>query len=302
MAMNEFFESLGKARDKARRYGYKCLIPNCSKKAINSHLVQQHPFLESIAEDGKVYQIGDNEISPMSGDFSDLKEKTFSIQQALSMPLFCSQHDNDLFKLIESGNIDYESTKTFLLFSLRGLASQRYLEEKRQVLYQNTGNEGEPFDVQRDYSKHVINRFDSTLGILLQDIEKQTYDKYVFETIDLPYAPFCGSDAIVDEDEMAYSYSDGDMSVRPINTLYLTLLPMGEKEVLKVIIGYHKDYVGEKQKAFYEKTVKSPKRDTFLQLVFRMKNWCCSLSVIKDTDFATIYEIRRNEIIWDGGC
>lgn len=302
MAMNEFFESLGKARDKARKYGYKCLCPGCSKKAINSHLVQKHPFLESIAEDGKVYQIGDNEISPMSGDFSDLKEKTLSIQQALSMPLFCSQHDNDLFKSIESGNIDFDSTQTFLLFSLRGLASQRYLEEKRQVYYQNTGNEGEPFDVQREYSKHVIDRFDSTLDMLLQDIETKAHDQYVFKILDLPYAPFCGSDAVVDEDEMVNSYYKGDMTARPINTLYLTLLPIREKEVLQVIIGYHKDYVGDKQRAFYEKNVKSPKRDTFLQFVFRMKNWCCSPSVIKDTNFATIYEIQRNEIIWNGGC
>jgi hypothetical protein len=65
----------------------------------------------------------------------------------------------------------------------------------------------------------------------------------------------------------------------------LTLLPIKEKDVLRVIVGYHKDYVGVKQMAFYEKTVKSPKPDTFVQLIFRLKNWCCSPSVVKDMIF-----------------
>ena len=76
--MEEFFNSLGNARNKARKFHYKCLFPNCSRNAINSHLIQQHPYLESIAEDGYLYQIKDNEIDPRSGDSSDSKEQILS--------------------------------------------------------------------------------------------------------------------------------------------------------------------------------------------------------------------------------
>lgn len=301
--MEEFLNRFGNARDKARRFHYKCLCPGCKKNAINSHLVQQHPFLESVAEEGKVYQIKDNEIDPRSGDFSDSREQILSIRHVLSMPLFCSEHDNNLFKPIESREIGYDSAQTFLLFSLRALASQRYLEEKRQVLYQNSGFEGEAFVVQRDYSKHILDRFDSTIGLLYGDVASLVYDDYVFQMVDLPYMPVCGSDAIVDENEMVEAYSGGNMAVKPLNVLYITLLPIKDDQVVKVIIGYHKRYVGQRQKQFYQQVGTDNSKKMLLELIFRMKNWCSSPSLFVGTGFADIYEAKRIAIVMEeGGC
>lgn len=297
----DFFNSLGSARDKARRSHYKCLCPGCIKNAINSHLIQQHPYLESIAENGYLYQIKDNEINPRSGDFSDSKEQVLSLRQVLSMPLFCSEHDNQLFKPIESGEIDFDSALTFLRFGFRGLASQRFLEKKRLVLYQNTGFEGNLFEVQREYSQYVIERFDCTIKQIYVDICNHSYDDYVFKTLDFPYMPICGSDVVVDEDEMVDSYYGGNCQARPINTLYLTLLPLSEKKVLKLITGYHKQYVGKRQIRFYQQVSKAPSVNTVFDLVFHMKNWCCSPSLFKGTDFATIYEMKRIEIVMEKG-
>lgn len=303
IAMEEFFNQFGNARDKARRFHYKCLCPGCKKKAINSHLVQQHPFLESIAEEGKVYQIKDNEIDPRSGDFSDSREQILSIRQVLSMPLFCSEHDNNLFKPIEYGEIDFESAQTFLLFSLRALVSQRYFEEKRQVLYQNTGFGGEPFDVQREYSTHILERFDSTIGLLYGDIVSKDYDDYVFKVVDLPYIPVCGSDAVVDENEMVEAYSGGTVVIKPLNVLYITLLPIKEEQIVKVIIGYNKRYVGQRQRQFYQRVGKDNSRKMLLELILRMKNWCSSPSLFAGLGFADIYEAKRIKIVMeDGGC
>lgn len=301
--MKEFLNRFGNARDKARRFHYKCQCPGCDKNAINSHLVQQHPFLESIAEEGKVYQIKDNEIDPRSGDFCDIREQTLSIRQVLSMPLFCSEHDNNLFKPIEYGEIDFDSARAFLLFSLRALASQRYLEEKRQVLYQNTGFEGEPFVVQREYSKHILDRFDSTIGLLYGDVKSLLYDDYVFQTVEMPYMPVCGSDAIVDENEMVKAYGGGTVEVKPLNVLYITLLPIKSEQVVRVIIGYNKRYVGQRQKQFYLQVGKDNSRKMLLELIFRMKNWCSSPSLFEGMGFANIYEVKRMKIVMeDGGC
>lgn len=294
--MNEFFKSFGEARDKARKYHFKCLYLGCSRKAIKSHLVQQHPILASIAEYGKLYQIYENEVNPMSGDFSDFKEKHISVQKALSLPLFCSEHDNALFKPIETGEIDMNSTNTFLLFSYRALAAQRYLEEKRQVFYQNTGYEGPLFDSQREYSMHIIARFDCTMEHLLYDIENKLFDDYTFNVLDLPFLPLCGSDAMIEEDK---NYCEGVQNAGPLNTLYLTLLPMVDKSVLKLIIGYHKRFVGIKQKILYKKILNQKSVNTIIDIVCRMKNWCCSPSYINNSDFLTIYETRRNELLLD---
>lgn len=301
--MEEFFNSLGIARNRARKFHYKCLCPNCGRNAINSHLIQQHPYLESIAEDGYLYQIKDNEIDPRSGDFSDSREQILSIRQVLSMPLFCSEHDNGLFKSIESGDIDFKSANTFLLFSLRGIASQRYLEEKRQVHYQNTGFEGEPFDVQREYSKYVIDRFDCTLNMLMRDIAEKSYGEYEFNAVDLPWLPVCGSDAVVDENEMMESYNSDNLQMRTMNTLYITLLPLKEERVLKLIIGYHKGFVSKRQEQLYQYVCSNPKAESIFQCIFRMKNWCGSPSYFNGTGFADFYEVERVEIVMEhGGC
>ena len=219
------------------------------------------------------------------------------------MPLFCSEHDNGLFKPIEYGDIDFNSAKTFLLFSLRGIASQRYLEEKRQVNYQNTGFEGEPFDVQREYSKYVIDRFDCTLNMLMKDISEKSYGEYVFNAVDLPWLPVCGSDAVVDDNEMDESYYNGNLQIRAINTLYITLLPLKEKLALKLIIGYHKGYVSKRQKQFYQRVCSNPKAESILECIFRMKNWCGSPSYFNRAGFADVYEMKRVEIVMEhGGC
>ena len=301
--MTSWLDSFGEARDKARRTHYKCLCPNCSKNAINSHLVQQHPFLESIAEEGFLYQIKDNEIDPRSGDFSDSKGLRLSIRQVLSFPLFCSEHDNSLFKSIETENVDFNSPQTFVLFSLRGLAGQRYLEEKRRVLYQNTVFTGFMLDDQRDYSKHVIDRFDCTLQVMYNDYLNQTFGDYVFSVIKFPYLPICGSDTAVDENEMTEAYSNGNKTERPLNALFLTLLPFAGKKELMLIIGYHKKYVSERQKRFYKHVQEHKDTKTVLQIIYRMKNWCCSPSLFEGTGFATEYEVNRIKIVMEqGGC
>ena len=301
--MKQFLKSLGDAKNKARKHGYKCLCPGCHNKSINSHLVQQHPYLESIAEDGLLYQIIDNDIHPLSGDWNDFKEEVRSIQKTLSMPLFCAHHDNDLFKAIECDSMDLKSVKTFLLFSFRALASQRYLEEKRCVQYKNTGFDAEPFCTQQDYSSHTISRFDSTLKLLYDDIVGGRFDDYIFKVVALPYMPVCGSDVAVDEDEMGNSYCDGDRTIRPIDGLYFTLLPSVDKDFLYALVGYHSKYVSARQMDFFNSLIGDTQIATILELIYRMKNWCAAPSLFADTNFAEHYYCRRVELVFQyGGC
>lgn len=301
--IKQFLQSLGDAKNKARKYRYRCLCPDCQNKSINSHLVQQHPYLESIAEDGLLYQIIDNDIHPLAGDFNDYKEEVRSISKTLSMPLFCAHHDNDLFKSIESGSVDLKSVKTFLLFSFRALASQRYLEERRNVQYKNNGLEAELFFTQRDYSSHAIARFDSTLKLLHDDIVGSRFDDYVFTLVDLPYMPVCGSDVAVDDDEMGNSYCNGDRTIRPIDGLYITLLPSINKDCLYALVGYHSKHVSARQREFFNSLFNDTKDATILELIYLMKNWCASPSLFAETDFAEHYYCRRVELVFQyGGC
>ena len=301
--MNEILKSLGNAKDKARKHTYRCLCPGCQNKSINSHLVQQHPYLESIAEEGLLYQIIDEETHPLTAGFNDYKEVLRSIPKTLSMPLFCAHHDNELFKSIESGSLDLKSVSTFILFSFRALASQRYLEERRNVQYRNTCFEGETFYVQKEYSSHIIARFDSSLELLYNDIMSNRFDDYVFKAVTLPYIPVCGSDVAVNEDEMCNSYNNGDRTIRPIDCLYFSLLPSVNKECLYALVGYHSKHVSARQMDFFNSLVDDTTYDTILELIYRMKNWCAAPSLFTDTEFAEEHYCRRLEIVMlDGGC
>ena len=301
--MNEILKSLGNAKDKARKHTYRCLCPGCQNKSINSHLVQQHPYLESIAEEGLLYQIIDEETHPLTAGFNDYKEVLRSTPRTLSMPLFCSHHDNELFKSIESGSLDLKSVNTFLLFSFRALASQRYLEEKRNILYQNTGFDGKPFKFQTAYSSHIIARFDSTLKLLYDDIFSGHLEEYVFKVATLPYIPVCGSDVAVDDDEMSYSYCNGNRTIRPLDGLYMTLLPSVTKDFLHAILGYHSKHVSEGQMIFFNRVLDESTNKTAYELLYRMKNWCAAPSLFKNSGFAEDYSCRRVEIVLgQGGC
>ncbi len=68
---NEFSDSLVKAWKYARSYPYICCCPDCKNKAIKSHLLQQHPILESICDEkNRLLQMVDNDIDPRSGKWN----------------------------------------------------------------------------------------------------------------------------------------------------------------------------------------------------------------------------------------
>ena len=49
--INEFSDTLVKARKYAKFYPYKCCCPGCDGVAIKSHLLQQHPIVASICDE-----------------------------------------------------------------------------------------------------------------------------------------------------------------------------------------------------------------------------------------------------------
>lgn len=107
---NVFSDSLVKAWKYAKSYPYQCCCPDCKENAIKSHLLQQHPILESICDEKNgVLQMVDNDIDPRSGNWDFYTKRNVGITNALQYKLFCDKHDGPLFKKIEHHNSIPES-------------------------------------------------------------------------------------------------------------------------------------------------------------------------------------------------
>jgi hypothetical protein len=83
-------------------YGKKwpCMAETCEKIAINSHLLQKNGILGNLVEDGHLVQIKPNDLFKIEhGGFVTFK--TIGIDQVISYPLFCNEHDTTIFRSIE---------------------------------------------------------------------------------------------------------------------------------------------------------------------------------------------------------
>ena len=95
----EFSDQLVVAWKYAKNYSYSCCCPGCKERAIKSHLIQQHPILDSICdENNSLLQMVDNHMDPRSGNWDFYNKHNVGITDALQLKLFCKEHDNRMYK------------------------------------------------------------------------------------------------------------------------------------------------------------------------------------------------------------
>ena len=101
-----------------------CYHPECNEKSINSHILQKNGILSSIAFDNHLWEHQINHFKEPHFYF-----KRTGINEIFSFKCFCENHDNQLFKKIESKNIDFTDYESLLLFTLRTIYNEN-LEKK----------------------------------------------------------------------------------------------------------------------------------------------------------------------------
>lgn len=291
-----FMDTLDESRKYVRGLSFGCACDGCdAEKVVNSHLIQQNPFIYSIADENKkVFQIIDNEIHPRAGDWSLKKERIITVNRALSVPLFCDKHDNDIFKPIETESFEIANTGNQLLFSYRALCAQRYLEQKRLALYQKNGFKGSLFEFQKEYSQYVVDSFDLSITNLWNNIQTAKHDDYVFKTSIMPRLPICLSDSIIDEDSLSKTYFRNKQP-QICNVLYVHMLPY--PDCSKLIIGYDNSHVSKAQIDDYnylQPVYDSIDYTAIIKILTKCTNWCCSIDFIKNkTAFVEYLEAER---------
>ena len=244
---NEYLEIANKI-DKVERFVEKkkwpCLCPNCQKAAINSHLLQRNGILDNVAENGHLYEARIKDVYRRINDDEIVEIKKVGIGQAISYPLFCSEHDSALFKPIEGKLIDFDDYHSQLLFSYRSLCSEIRKKE---------------FNIER-YNGTLIEdnvKFELLLGEKL-GLEDLRYYKGVFETeivkpqnkftflhLTYPFIPVfaSGTSTYFMFDDTFVNFTEGIQNDQIIDCFFINIIP--QKNSLEIIIGYNKEHTND---------------------------------------------------------
>lgn len=259
----EFKKRARKYKIEAKNAIKTCYHPTCSKPSINTHILQKNGILSRIAPERHLWKI---EIDRFSDPYYQLKRK--GIEKVFSFNGFCKNHDNDLFKEIESGLIDFSKYDTFLKFSLRALYNEINRKEVIIKTYRNLFKDYPEYysPIQEEWLRQKqlgVEDFRKVENRIWNDLNFGTKN-YIFNFRELPFVEICASGFYTyetSEEIRKYIRSTGKEYPEYTN-IFINLFPYGNKLILQM--GYPKHM---------EKTVK-PYFNQFFKLsekkVFRM--------------------------------
>lgn len=260
-----------------------CAYPGCQCNAINSHLLQKNKWLKNIAEEGKALQMSDEQMqSLMDGDEKGNVYSVMSINKALSLPIYCPQHDQKLFKEFEVRELDLTNNLHLLKLSYRAFCANLAQEARRNIFYEinptiNPDCQGLAFDEQNAYSKYVINLFETYRNDLYVRIKSKDVSNFVFRVIRIPKAPICLSDVLIHEEDVYSAYLSGKQEM--FYPIFVHALPYEAESVL--IFGYDKRHCNERVVSDIEQWIScEEKGKVIVELMVRTNNWCVAPSFL----------------------
>lgn len=113
---------------------YVCCYPDCSNRAINSHILQQSKILSQIQESGFLYEfLPKRHFDWENLNFSEVQEfKRVSVRNSNSYKAFCAEHDGSLFRDIEDKEpLDFSKYRIKFLFLFKMLT---ILNRRKEIL------------------------------------------------------------------------------------------------------------------------------------------------------------------------
>lgn len=277
---NAFSDEIVKAWKLAKSYSYKCCCPGCKKKAIKSHLLQQHPILASICDEkNHLLQMVDNMLDPRSGNWDFYNRQKVGITNALQYQLFCSEHDTKLFKKIENQNSIPESKLDCILIAFRAACAVRHQEECRLHIYEKQREIWEQISSMENNSLAFIRRMNVVVNNLWDAINGIGEEYNLFRMISMPRISIAASDCMIDEDDFEEHILDEEYT-EPLNSLFINLVPIEDKLLLLLGCDTRYDKNGEYKNIIMD----FPTGDVSSEIYFgtlkgfllKCNNWCCS--------------------------
>ena len=239
---------MGNIRKHVYNGKWVCICNECSEKAINSHLLMRNGILNYVVEDGHLYELRSDAIEAFKPDKMPISLKKVGINQAISLPLFCNNHDTELFAEIEREEVNYANYRHLALYCYRALLAEIRKKEieleilrresKSAVLYTYYGYDGiRNIEIQYENMKKGIQELNYYCDCLKSDIDNDT-ESFVFFSRGLDIKGVYASST------SSLFTTEQDMeSDKILNTFFFHLIPT--ESATQLIIGYHKEHYND---------------------------------------------------------
>lgn len=242
-------KELAKQESIVNKTKYICMCPECDKAAINSHLLQRNGILNHIAKNGHLYEIRQEDFFKWHKS-EPMRIKKVGIMQAISFPLFCSEHDTNIFKPIEGDIVDFDDYRSQLLFSYRALCAELYKKKCNQIRH----------DIWHDSNmkKESIEGTDKALKdlkyykYLFETELKNPKNKFTFYHRSYSFVGICASGTCSYEpvDYNSPLSVESAINKKVWDGFFINVIP--QKDSLEIIIGYHKNHVNSDLRRYVE--------------------------------------------------
>lgn len=259
-----------------------CYHPDCNEKSINTHILQKNGILSEISPDRHLRKLLLNRFKEPHYEF-----KRKGIEQVFCFNGFCNKHDTELFREIETKDIDFDKYSTFLKFSLRALYNEINRKEVIVKYYKRLLDDfpiySNPRILAEIKQKELgIQDFQNVESRIWSDINSGT-ENYIFEYRELPFIEICASGFFTyetTEEIIAYEQKYGKQYPEYTN-IFISFFPYKGKSILQM--GYPKEkelVVKPYFNQFFKLSAKKAYRLLTNVLLFS-EIWVCSESYYK---------------------
>lgn len=231
---------------------WECIIDDCTETAINSHLLQQNGILDNVSVDGHLIECKITDPFSWKEDSPLFEMKKIGKKKALSLPLFCNNHDTSIFKEVETHPIDLEQYKVHLLLSYRVVCAEirtkeviveqysRFLNAESLksdggLEYIESGKEGNELGI-KDLKRYKE---------LFEEELKNEASRFTFKVYKYSFLAIYASAIFSPID-----YLKDPKQVKPLNSVFIHVIPYNEHTY--IIVGYSNDYVDYRIKEYVD--------------------------------------------------
>lgn len=221
----------------------ECIL--CDNLAINSHLLQKNGILSHIQDKGHVKQLKFNDIYK-SNEEDGIIISNVGLKKAMTYKVFCNSHDTEIFKEIESTEINLENYRTNILLTYRALCAE-IIKKDISIEYINKIKNASYFKLQFDFLKNIEFTLNENLksrkeliwykNELENEISNEENENFVFKTFKLKHIPICAS-AIYSPAFEPHINKIVFKNKERLDYISINLIPL--KENLYLSLGYHK--------------------------------------------------------------
>lgn len=295
----EALRIMGQIHKNVQKKPWVCMCNDCTSPAINSHLLMRNGILNYVVEDGHLYELRSYSPEALRKEQMPVSFKKVGVNQSISFPLFCNEHDTSVFLEIEDGGVDYTQYRHMALYSYRALAAEI---RKKEIIIERWKRITDSITLKSLLGESVIEKFAASNELQLQGLKDLTFYKneivsdlqngtksYVFLSREIPLRGIYASTI-----SSIFASTEETMLAPILNTFFFHLIP--KENASQLVIGYHEEHTNDKIIEYSNCWMEAPieKMGQMLTALFcQIETWGMSPSIysqLKPNNLKAYYE------------